>query len=438
MGRIAEAIQRPERIVPVLRLVAKRDWSSRLLTRALKPFNPLDPRRYSDPYAAYAEFRPHGPVFHHERAGNWLISGHAECEAVLRAPSSVSRAETLRKLAPYKHLSERSLEVLDGLLIGVDPPDHTRLRNLVSRAFTPKSVAAFEPDVRSVAAELLDEIDGLDRVDAMTQYATRLPIYVIGKILGLPSNEWERLKKISDTTAKYVDPLTGFDPGEMDAAIADMSSLLRPLIEARRLEPTDDTMGTLVAAADDGDRLSETELHSMITLLMVAGHETTAGLIANSLLHLDRHRDARTLLLERPDIAPNAIEELLRFDAPVQGTDRFPTEDLEVGGHTIPAGSGVYLMIGEANRDERVHDRPDELLLDRDRPRPLSFGHGIHHCIGAALARLEGQVAIPAFVERFPDYTVIEDDIVWKRSFTLKGPQHLPVQLNARNSSRSD
>lgn len=433
MGRIASAIQRPDRIVPVLRLIAKRDWSSKLLTRALKPFNPLDPRRYSDPYETYDELRPHGPVFHHERADTWLVSGHAECEAVLRAPTSVARTEVLRTLTPYKQLAPRSFDVLSGMLINIDAPDHTRLRNLVSRAFTPKAVAALEPDVRNVASELLDQLAQHDVVDAVDEYATRLPIYVIGRILGLPSADWDRLKRISDVVAMFVDPLTGFDAAEMDAVLDDLERLLQPVIEARRAEPTDDMLSILVAEEADGDRLDETELHSMITLLMVAGHETTAGLIANSLLNLDRHRDARTMLLERPEIAANAVEELLRFDAPVQGTDRIPTDDLIVDGQTIPAESGVFLMIGAANRDPRIHDQPDKLLLDRDRPRPLSFGHGVHHCIGAALARLEGRVAIPAFVERFPDYTVVEDDLVWKRSFTLKGPAHLPVRLNTRN-----
>jgi cytochrome P450 len=165
----------------------------------------------------------------------------------------------------------------------------------------------------------------------------------------------------------------------------------------------------------------------MVTLLMVAGHETTSGLIGNSLIHLDRRRAARQLLLDRPELAVNAVEELLRYDAPVQGTDRFPTEDIVIGGHEIPAGANLIVMLGAANRDPRVHDRPDELLLDRTRPRPLSFGHGIHHCVGAALARLEAQIAIPAFVQRFPDYRVDEPGIEWKRSVTLKGPTRLPV-----------
>jgi cytochrome P450 len=265
----------------------------------------------------------------------------------------------------------------------------------------------------------------------MEHYASKLPIFMIGELLGLPSETWPRLKRISDVLAYLVEPMHGFDPTEMENAFVEFTEILETEFEARRREPRDDVLSVLVSAGDDGDRLSNDEMLSMCALLMVAGHETTTGLIGNALLALDENRQAREMLLDEPSLATNAVEEFLRYDSPVQATDRFLTEPLEIDGQTLPAGALVAVLLGAANRDPRLHDEPAELRLDRDDPRPLSFGHGIHLCVGAALARLEAKVAIPAFVERFPDYRVDRTHVVRKTSTTLRGPAVLPVTVGS-------
>lgn len=416
------------RSMPALRWVAGNDRAAGLLDRAFAPFNPLSPRRYADPYPLYDELRANGPVFHHRRLGFWFVTGHEECEAVLRAPTSVDRTDVMRTLTPYKHLDDSAIDLVTSMLLMLDPPDHTRIRKLVSRAFTPRAVARLEPEVEKIAHQLLDEVEGTARFDAVATYTSQLPIYMIGELLGLPRTEWDRLKRLSDELAKLVDGLSGFDAEVMNAAVAETKQIFRTEFELRRSQPRDDLLSALVAAEEeDGDRLSDDELLSLCVLLMVAGHETTTGLIGNAIVALDRDRHARRRLLAEPGLADSAVEEFLRFDSPVQTTDRILSADLELGGTVIPEGAMVGVFLGAGNRDARRHDAPDELRLDRPDPRPLSFGHGIHHCVGAALARLEAKVAIPAFVERFPDHRVDESGLVWKRSMTLRGPTELPI-----------
>ena len=432
------ALIQPQIVIPTLRVLAKRDWSSRLLTRSLAPFNPLDPRRYVDPYSMYEEVRAHGPVFHHKQLDDWIITGFAEGEAALRAEVSVDRSSVLDVVTPYKNIAPPTMELFKSLLLTVDPPRHSRLRGLVSRAFTPRAVAALEPQVVELAAELLDELHvaasnesgGHGVVDATEQFASQLPIYVIGDLLGLPRAQRHRLKELSDVAARFVDPLTGFDPGEMDRAIEEMKAVFDVEIERRRTSPSDDMLSALVEAEEDGDRLSNTELHSMILLLMVAGHETTTGLIGNAIYWMDRYPEARQRLIDEPGLMTNAVEEFLRFDSPVQATDRKVVEDFTIGDQLIRKGRGVTVLLGAANRDPRLFDRPNELLVDREAPRSLSFGHGIHHCIGAALARMETKVALAGLLERYPDYRVHRDGVQWKRSITLRGPAVLPISLS--------
>jgi len=412
------------KMLPVLRAVARRDRVARLLNRPLAPFNPIDPSRYVDPYPLYENIRARGPVFEHKRLGAWLVTGYEECEQVLRSPSSVDRSHLLEHVAPYKHIDEDILDMVTTMMLMVDPPDHTRLRKLVNRAFTPRAIAQLEPQVEKIAGQLLDELETRSQFDVMNHYASQVPIYMIGQMLGVPSDQWPRLKKLSDTIALFVDPLSGFEALALTTAVREAAAIFTVEFEKRRDQPQDDILSALVAAEEDGDRLSQDELISMCLLLMVAGHETTTGLIGNALVSLDRDRDARAMLLGSAS-SIDLVDEFLRHDSPVQNTDRFITTPLTIGNQTIPEGALVTIMLGAANRDPRVYDSPDELRLDRPDPRPLSFGHGIHHCLGAALARIEGEIAIRAFVERFPDYRIAS--LEWKRSLTLRGPEAMVI-----------
>lgn len=402
----------------------------RAADRVLKPWNPFSPRRYADPYPLYEQVRAHGPMSWQWTIQGWNVVGYEECEEALRSTHvSVDRTEVMDVIAPYTKTDTETVGMFTRTMLMTDPPDHGRLRSLVNRAFTPRAVAALEPSIEKITLDLLHEIGDQRHVDVQKAFCDRVPIFAISDMLGIPRDERERLKLISDEIVKFIDPISGFDPYDMEAAVRDFRSLLGDLITEREAQPQDDMLSRLLAAEEDGDRLSRPELESMVALLLVAGHETTAGLLGNSLLALQHHPDAKAQLLEEPDIVDNAVEELIRYDSPVQGTDRIATTDFELAGNAVKAGQMLGIFLGAANRDPRRYDRPDALQLDRPQPRPLSFGHGIHHCLGAALARLEAKVALPMFLQAFPDYRIDEGRLEWKRSITLRGPSELPVTL---------
>ncbi len=431
-------MRREQVLFPLLRSVAKRDWLARGLTPLLAPFNPFDPERRTNPYPGYQLLRNEGPIVYHERLRGYIVTGYEECEAVLRSPdASVDRTDQLLSIRPYSQLDDDVMAFFNSWLISIDPPDHTRLRKLISRAFTPRSIEQLEPSVVALADELLDDLarrsadDDLPAsVDVMATFADLLPIQVIGQMLGLPRDDWPWLKTVSDEVVRFVDPLNGFDPSEMNRLVRELSDYFTDLADQRRDAPGDDLLSRLIEIEEDGDRLTRNELVSMVSLVMGAGHETTSSLIGNALIAIDANPDARSLVLQRPDLDANAVDELLRFDSPVQVTQRMALAPIAVGDTTIPAGSDITIILGAANRDPRRFDRAGDLVLDRHDPRPLSFGHGIHHCVGAALARMEGRVAITSFVRRFPGYSVDRDEMAWKSTLTLRGPSQLPVFLD--------
>ncbi len=431
----------------ILRSLANKDWLQKPLNRALAPLNPFDRRRHIDPYALYKAARHEGPIFHNRMAQTWMVTGYQEAMEVLRGPVSVDRRHTMEAIVPYRNLQPENIDLMMSSILMRDAPDHGRLRTLVNRAFTPRAVIDVTPKVVELVDELLAELvtdeptaSGTRQprtVDVMAEVANRLPIYTIGEMLGLPRSQREVLKALSDVVAQFVDPFTVFDATEMDDAIDELRTLFADLADERTRDPQADLLTALVQAEDDGTRLTRNELISMVILLLIAGHETTSGLIGNSLVALGRNRDARDLLLQRPDLTKNAVEEFLRYDSPVQATDRTVLEDFHVAGKRIPAGAIVMVFFGAANRDPRRYRDPDRLLLDREDPRPLSFGHGIHHCLGAALARIQAGAVIPAFVEAFPEFQVDEDGLTWRRSTTLRGPKTLPMVLSPRLATAS-
>lgn len=413
--------------LPVLRHINKRPRLAPVLDAVLKPWNSFSPSLNVDPYPSYEALRAKGPILWHRTFNSWMISSFELCETAFRAQVSVDRGDLFDVVPPWSKLTQSERETFTRSVLLVDPPDHTRLRRIVSRAFTPRTVDRIEPRVNEIANELLDKVRHDRTVDLFESVFAPLPIYVIGELLGIPEEDWPRLKAWSDEFAKVIDPVDAFDPREMGAAITEMKTALDGWIDLRTAEPGDDLLSQLIAAEDETGRLSRPELQSMVALLMTAGHETTSGLLGNAVVALADRPDLRDRLAHDPAIAAPAVEEFLRFDSPVQNTDRMVLEDLELGGKRVTKGQTLFLAIGAANRDPEQFENPNQLDFDRPDNRSLSFGHGIHHCLGAALARLEARTVLPLVCEAFPDHRVQHTQLRWKRSMTLRGPIELPI-----------
>ncbi len=377
---------------------------------------------WTDPYPIYDALRggepvrrvasPDGPV--------WMLFRHADVRAALADP---------RLSKDWRHtLPADQREGQPGapipMMILLDPPEHTRLRKLVSRAFTARRMEDLRPRVAEIAERLLDELPA-DRVDLMAQYAFPLPVFVICELLGVPAEDRDRFAAWSNA---MVDQST---PEETNTAMTQLYGYLAELVERWRAEPDGALISGLIEVADEGDRLSQDELVAMAMLLLVAGHETTVNLIGNAVLALLTHPDQRALLRERPDLLAGAVEEVLRWDSPVHSTPaRFAAEDVEYSGVTIPAGSVVLLSLASANRDDERFDDAERLRIDRDATGHTAFGHGLHHCLGAQLARIEGQEAVGALLRRFPDLALDApvEELLHRRSTLVRGLRALPVR----------
>jgi len=379
---------------------------------------------WRDPYPAYAELRADEPVRRVQRDDGtvWLISRHADVRAALADPR-LSK-DWRYTLPPEQRESMPATPI--PMMILMDPPEHTRLRKLVSRSFTLRRMEELRPRIEEIASELLDALPPAGRVDLMAEYAFLLPVFVICELLGVPKEDRDEFAAWSRT---MVDDSAQDDA---QAASAALHGYLGRLVEAKRAEPDDALLSALVEVAEDGDRLSEEELVAMGMMLLIAGHETTVNLIGNGVLALLAHPDQRALLQERPDLLPAAVEEFLRWDSPVHSAPvRFAAEDVEYSGVTIPAGSVVTLSLAAANRDGSRFDEAEELRVDRDPGGHVAFGHGLHHCLGAQLARIEGQVAIGLLMQRRPGLALAVDaeELVHRRSTLIRGLTELPVEF---------
>ncbi|NIH87874.1 cytochrome P450 family protein [Amycolatopsis granulosa] len=389
-----------------------------------------------DPHALYRVLRaerPVRPAIARHGLRMWLVSGYAEAKALLADPR-------LRKDADRAHaLFEKRLAAAGGSagpdpsgsllrrhLLNTDPPDHTRLRKLVGKAFTARTVARLRPRIERITDELLDAMAVQARVDLLDAFAYPLPITVICELLGIPEQERGEFREWSATLLN-----SGSDESLHQAAGA-MAGYLTGLIEAKRAVPTQDLLSDLVHVSAEGDQLSHQELVAMAFLLLVAGHETTVNLIANSVLSLLRHPDQLRLLRSDPSLLPGAIEEFLRFDGPINiATLRFTAEPVRIGDAEIPAGEFVMISLIGANRDGLRFADPDRLDVTRPAGGHLAFGHGIHYCVGAPLARLEAEVALGRLLGRFPGIGLDGDpgELRWRESTLVHGLDTLPVVL---------
>ena len=402
-------------------------------TAAAEPlFNPLSPEFIRDPYPHYARMRNTDPV-HLNVHGAFVASRHAEVSLVMRdrrfGKDYVER--TIRRYGP-KIMEEPIFRSMSHWMLQQDPPDHTRLRGLVVKAFTARRVEDMRPRIQEVVEQTIDAVIAKGHMDLIEDFAFRLPVTIICDMLGIPEEHREVFYKGSRDGGRILDPVP-LSPEEIAQANTNNAMArmyFEQLFEMRRRNPGNDLTSQLIQAEEAGDKLSNEEMTANIILLFGAGHETTVNLIGNGLLALYRNPDQLALLKANPSLITNAVEEFLRYDSSVQLTGRVALEDIEdLGGKRIPKGETVLCLLGSANRDPAVYpDRPDQLDITRPNVRPLSFGGGIHHCLGAQLARIEAEVAVSTLLRRLPDLRLDDaQNPEWRPTFVLRGLKRLPA-----------
>ncbi|WP_405448708.1 cytochrome P450 [Streptomyces achromogenes] len=397
-------------------------------------FDPWDPAFVADPYPAYAELRARGRVIRYEPSDQWLVPHHADVSALLRDRRlgrtylhRFTHEEFGRTPPPPEHEPFHTLN--DHGMLDLEPPDHTRIRRLVAKAFTPRTVERLAPYVHRLAGELVATLVGNGGGDLLTDVAEPLPVAVIAELLGIPEADRPLLRPWSaDICGMYE-----LNPSEETAARAvrasvEFSGYLRELIAARRAEPGEDLVSALIAAHDEGDRLTGQELVSTVVLLLNAAHEATVNATVNGWYALFRHPGQLAALRADHSLVPSAIEELLRYDTPLQLFERWVLDDIEIDGTTIPRGSEVALLFGSANHDPAVFADPGRLDLTRAENPHISFSAGIHYCVGAPLARIELAASLTALLERAPTLALAAEP-ERRPNFVMRGLRGLGVEV---------
>lgn len=396
----------------------------------------LRPDILANPYPVFRRLRLEDPIHKDPTGEGWIISRYDDVAFVL-ADRRFSAERTLPQGAESGGAQVNSVQAaLARQMLFLDPPDHTRLRTLFAKAFTPNKVESLRPQILEMTTDLLDAAqDAGGSIDFIHDFAIPLPVTVIAQMLGVPVADRDRLRAWSVAFGKLISGriLSSAESLEAEQGIMAFIQYFRELIAQRRRHPESDMLSDLIAVEEMGDRLSTEELIVNLILLLAAGHGTTTHLLGNGLLALSQNPRQWELLAQEPGIAPSTVGELLRFDGPVQATVRDALEDVPVGGKTIARGDRVTVLLGSTNRDETRFPDPDSLELRRSGARILAFGHGIHTCLGAALARLEAQVAFSELARRFPKLMIQIETPEWAPSIHFRGLQKLPVAL-VRNS----
>ncbi len=388
-------------------------------------FNPFAPEVRQNPYPYYAHLRNHSPVYWVESLQSWAVSRYEDVAYVAKNTQLFSSAPIVPAI-----LGELNPVPEVNWLISTDPPAHMALRKLVNKAFTPRMVGALEPRIKEIAAQLLDGIEEGGDFDLVRDFSTPLPVMVIAEMLGVETERYRDFKRWSDDMLRA----TGgaIPPAELErlrASVDDLRHYFEQAIEERRRNPKEDLITALVRAEEERQALSAREVLAMCLLLLLGGNETTTNLLGNTVITLLSHPAELAKVRADLSLVPQMIEEMLRYESPVQAILRLATSDAEIAGSTIPAGGRVLILYGSANRDERQFPNPDTFDLTRNPQDHLGFGFGIHYCLGAPLARLEARVAMDAFLRRFPRIQLREQRLNWVDSFVVRGPKMLPLEL---------
>jgi pimeloyl-[acyl-carrier protein] synthase len=412
-----------------------------MAVRAVDAGELFGPAMVADPYSVYARLRAADPVHWHAPMNAWLLTRYADVAAALRdARLSSSLGDLLPESARAPGSDARGWKVLQGLLVFVDnslvfsdPPRHTRLRALVSRAFTPRAVEAMRPMIQSLVDGMLDAVAPQGRMDVVRDLAYPLPIAVIASLLGFPAADRERIKQWSDDLlipfGREPAALSGEELERASHGGAALADYVHGLVAEVRAHPRDDLLSALVHAAEAGERLSNDELFATVVLFLIAGHENLTSLIGCGTLALLEHPEELRTLMGDPPLLPGAVEELTRYVTPNQFIRRRATDDVAFGDQTIRRGQVVLLILAAANRDPAHFPDPDRLDVTRRLEWPLAFGHGPHYCLGAPLARLEAEIAFATLLRRFPRLRLASDDREYAPNFNMRQLTRLPVAL---------
>jgi len=387
-------------------------------------YDPYAYEVHEDPYPIYRRLRDEAPVYRSEAHGFWALSRHADVLAAFKDVETFSNRNGVSVDADAFHPNADTTMSF----LAMDPPRHTRMRALVSRGFTPRRVADLEPRIRAISARYLDEFVERGGCDFIADFSGRLPMDVISELLGVPVSDRDTLRSWADTVVHREEGFVGLPPAAAAAALR-MLQYFQAHVAERRKRPQDDLTGALLEAELDGDRLSEREILGFLFLMIVAGNETTTKLLANALYWLWRNPAQRDLLRADPGLAARWVEETLRYDNSSQALARILQRDVELHGRRLRAGEKVVLLIGSANRDERAFEDPDRYDVLRNTRASLSFGHGTHFCLGAALARLEGRVALEEIWRRIPGYEIEPAGLRRVHSVNVRGFAALPIRF---------
>jgi pimeloyl-[acyl-carrier protein] synthase len=413
-------------------LLSKEGFTRRL-GPVVGPFNPWLAEHRQDPYPTWRRLRAESPVCYSRGLGAWILTRYDDCNAVLRDPNFTTDRNQTGLVRALRFIGRKNLDfiaLLDGNLLMLDGAEHRRLRGLVSKAFTPRRISGLRPQIEALVDELLDEAAEEGEVDFVSRIAHRVPVAVIAELLGVPQEDREDFLRWSSGIVQMLDPLQGSGgAAPMMDALRELNAYFRPLLAARRKSPRDDLLSAMIAAEEDGSKLAEADLLALSSLLLVAGHETTSNLLGNAVVALLENPGERKRLTDDLALLPSAIDEFLRFDSPIQLTDRAVIADCEVGGQSIKAGQLVGLVLAAANRDPAKFENPDALDVGRGDNHHLAFGLGNHFCLGSQLARLEAEVVLGALLRRFPDFEGPRSPVERHRSLLLRGPVSLPLRL---------
>ena len=416
--------------------VGQKIFSSSIISANLNetlydPLSPLTLDFLQNPYPMFDRLRAEAPVFWSNKGRYWLISRYADAHTLLRELPAEMALQRRPRVNPRIQLIPPAAELLKSRshwLLAIDPPDHTRLRSIFNKAFTPAMVNQLRPRIQKIASDLIDALQDKAEIELISDYAFVLPVTVITEMLGIPAEDRDKFRHWSHALTQTLEPRPVLDLDRINRANQsnrDLIDYLRPLIQDRRRNPKNDLISALVEAEEKGNKLSEQELLGNCVLLLVGGHETTVNLIGNGVLALLRNPEQLEMLKSDPTLIVSAVEEFLRYDSPAQIVRGVAVEEIELRGCRIKKGDMIVILLGACNRDPAVFPKPDKLDIQRSPNKHISFSEGIHYCLGASLARAEGKIAIATLINRLPGFRLKTDKVEYKQPFALRGVKEL-------------